>query len=84
MLKENFNIKIQGYTIFHFVGVINHCDLVSVLGSENCRLDNIETQVINNYNSIQFSVYKGESQFIIAGVCMSHCYNTNQFIISFN
>lgn len=61
---------------------MDKCDGVSVLVSESCRLDNVDTQVINNCNSIQLSVFKGESQFIITGVYRSHCYNTNQFIIS--
>jgi len=44
------------------LGIINKSDGVSVLISNDCKLDNMCTQIINNCSSIQLSVNKGDSQ----------------------
>jgi len=40
------------------------------------------TQIIKNCSSIQLSINKGGSQYIITGINRSQCYNTKQFISS--
>lgn len=81
-MKEDCNIKINGYQIFHSLGIINKSDGVSVLISNNCKLDKMCTQIIDNCSSIQLYVDKGGSQYIVTGIYRSQCYDTKQFITS--
>jgi len=81
-LKEDYNISIKNYQVFHSLGIINHCNGVSVLISNNCRLDNIEIQSINNCNSIKLTVNKNYYNFTVTGIYMSQCHNKDQFITS--
>jgi len=81
-MKEEYNIKINGYQMFHSLGIINKSDGVSVLISNDCKFDNICTQIVNNCSSIQLSVNKGGSHYIVTGIYRSQCYDTKQFITS--
>jgi len=79
-MKDEYNIKINGYQMFHSLGIINKFDGVSILISNDYKLDKMSTQIINNCNSIQLSVDKSGSQYIVTGIYRSQCYNTKQFV----
>lgn len=81
-LKEEYNIPIKNYQVFHSLGIINHCDGVSVPVSNNCRLDSVEIQSINNCNSIKLTVNKNDYNFTVTGIYRSQCHNKDQFITS--
>lgn len=81
-IKDECDIKINGYQVFHSLGLINKSDGVFVLISDDCTFDNISTQIVENCSSIQLSVNKSRFQYIVTGIYRSQCYNTKQFITS--
>jgi len=50
--------------------------------SNNCSLDNVDIQSINNCNSIKLTVNKNDYNFTVTGIYRSQCHNKDQFITS--
>lgn len=83
-LNEDINFMINGYESIHSLCKLNKSDGLSIFVSNICKFKNVRKQIISNCNSIEITIYKGNSLFYLTGLYRSPSYNLEDFLFSLN
>jgi len=55
----------------HFLGLLNKFDGITLFIDNNCMIKNVHKNIIDNFNSIEFSLVKNYFKFLITAIYRS-------------